>query len=328
MQIRKCYFCNYKSMKPFAAERHLRLHTKETPYFCREKNCRAMFTRKESLVEHRKKKHKLWNIQTRESATTYDYYFCSYKMKGFSSLVTHLLVHTGERPFKCSFTKCKKYYHTKTHQRTHSVVCDYNPELKINLAKRKEKHTQILIQCRFQCYFCRKNFTSSSRLFYHIKAVHLGEQHKRCVGCKRKFKYQDMSDHVKNCLDIRNRFSCNFCHVSKASKNRLNYHIQSVHTKDLMKSKCYFCNREVDSNQMASHLPSHTKEIGNKCHHCQVYFATRHGLRHHLGVRHADTEEGAVIRKTMQRKCYFCHRYFANSWNLRNHMLLHTKETG
>jgi len=328
MQVRKCYFCDYRIPIKSKEERHLRSHTKETPFFCRQKNCRAMFTRKESLVKHRKKKHNIWNAQKRlTTKTNYECYFCSNKIRSYSFMVSHLSIHTLERPFKCPFTKCAKYYHTKTHQRNHSVVCDYNPGVKINLAKRKEKHTQILDQCRFQCYFCRKNFTSISTLFPHIRSIHLSEQYKKCVGCKRDIKYRDINEHVKNCADIGKLFVCKFCHISKISMARLNYHIQSVHTKDAMKSKCYFCNREIETDQIGRHLASHTKERLHKCRHCKKYFVSGHNLQTHFGLRHVDTKEGAVISRKLKRKCYFCQKHFSNRWNLRNHMFVHTQET-
>jgi len=327
MQVRKCYFCDYETRRKVDAEDHLRSHTKETPYFCGEQNCSAMFARTNSLVKHRKKIHNILNIQTLKTPKTYECYFCSNKIRSFSIMIAHLSMHTMERPFKCSFTKCTKYFHTKTHQRTHYGVCDFNPDVKVNLLQIEEKYKQVLNECGFQCYFCHTNFKTSSVLFKHIKTMHLNEKCETCFGCKMDFHYRDINKHKNTCAQLRKLFVCKFCNVSKPSISQLNHHIQNVHTQDTVKLKCYFCNLKLLKSKMTTHLATHTKETLHKCHHCQVYVATRHGLQYHIGVRHADTEEGAVIRKEMQRKCYFCLRYFTTKWYLKNHMFVHTKET-
>jgi len=163
-------------------------------------------------------------------------------------------------------------------------------------------------------------------LFAHIKR-HTGEFKVSCFGCKIQFNYRDIEKHKRTCVKNRKLFMCPFCNSSKTSKAAFNAHIQTVHTKDIPKTKCYFCNASFVETRLGQHLTKHTNEKVYKCRFCSVSYAKHMNLKSHVASKHRDTEEGEEIRKKRRRKCYFCMKYLASLVIIRNHMGKHTMET-
>jgi len=325
MSGRICYFCQYKANGEALSESHLRTHTKEKPFQCVQTNCFSSFARKSHLNTHCKLVHKIVKFTQRQK-TAHSCYFCSRDYTCESHLADHLLYHTRERPYKCVYSKCKKFCWSKGARNQHALFCNYNPDLKNNLQKRDKLNRKVLIKSQFQCYFCLKNFQTKKNLFAHIKR-HTGELHVSCIGCKNQFNYRDLRKHTRICVKSRKIFVCPLCNSSKASSSELNWHIQRVHTKDYPKTKCYFCGASVLEGLIRRHLTTHTKEKAYKCGDCKWRFAHYKNLKNHIGLKHRDTEEGNEVRKQLRRKCYFCKKYFANYTYLRLHMVIHTMET-
>jgi len=99
----------------------------------------------------------------------------------------------------------------------HALFCNHNLDLKKNLNKSHKINRKVLNECKFQCYFCLKNFQQNAALFAHIKR-HTGEFCVSCVGCKVQFNYRDLWKHKRVCIKSRQLLVCPFCNSSSTCK--------------------------------------------------------------------------------------------------------------
>jgi len=268
MSDRICYFCQYRTLYTKHTEEHLRKHTKEKPFACRVENCCSTFARKFYHDRHNKSVHKIFKLKEHK-VSTLKCYFCSRELPRLSALANHLLRHTGERPYKCPYTKCKNSSWDIDGRNAHAKLCNHNPDIKNYLQKRAKIHKKAVNEGQFQCYFCRKNFQGKVTLYAHIKK-HIEEFTANCLGCKLQFNHREICKHRRICVQTRQLYVCPFCSSCRASAADLNRHIQTVHTKDRVETKCYFCNASFLEATMGNHLSTHTKEKAHKCGYCNV----------------------------------------------------------
>ena len=90
-------------------------------------------------------------------------------------VLQHMRMHTGDRPFPCTF--CPKAFTQKSgldqHLRIHTkikpyrcVVCSKTFCQSVHLKQHMRTHTNV---APFQCGICDKRFKQSSHLNYHLK---------------------------------------------------------------------------------------------------------------------------------------------------------------
>ncbi|EPY78615.1 hypothetical protein CB1_001033025 [Camelus ferus] len=106
------------------------------------------------------------------------------------ALNNHMKLHTGEKPFKCTWPTCHYSFLTasamKDHYRTHtgekSFLCDlcgFAGGTRHALTKHRRQHTG---EKPFKCDECNFASTTQSHLTRH-KRVHTGEKPYRCPWC-------------------------------------------------------------------------------------------------------------------------------------------------
>ncbi|XP_051791658.1 zinc finger protein 407 [Erpetoichthys calabaricus] len=180
----KCKLCNFATAQLGDARNHVKRHLGMREYKCHV--CGWAFVMKKHLNTHLLGKHGVGTPKERK-------FECKLCERSFSekwALNNHMKLHTGQKPFKCSWPTCHYSFLTlsgmKDHYRTHtgekSFLCDlcgFAGGTRHALTKHRRQHTG---EKPFKCDLCNFASTTQSHLTRH-KRVHTGEKPYRCPWC-------------------------------------------------------------------------------------------------------------------------------------------------
>lgn len=163
-----CRFCNREFTTNERLNSHVRIHTGERPFQCKE--CDKGYSSRNALCLHQAINHRGYK---RRIERVFTCHICGKTFTSNSSLSMHLNIHTGERPFKCKI--CNKAFTQKGGLVQHIVY-----------------HTDMR---SYVCTLCGKAFLRNSHLKIHIQ-THTGEKPHKCDICGRAFsQLGDMRKH-------------------------------------------------------------------------------------------------------------------------------------
>ncbi|XP_063368807.1 zinc finger protein 85-like [Cydia amplana] len=105
-----CAVCDYQCATKSRLVSHLRVHTKERPYKCKE--CNKGFTEPCSLTKH---------MNMHKGVKPYKCLWCEYEAASKNHLDRHIKRHTGDKRFKCELCDyaCVQKWDLKRHAKTH-----------------------------------------------------------------------------------------------------------------------------------------------------------------------------------------------------------------
>ncbi|KAM9806781.1 zinc finger protein 407 [Syngnathus typhle] len=180
-----CKICHFATAQLGDARNHVKRHLGMREYRC--DICGWAFVMKKHLSTHLLGKHGIGQRKERK-------FECKLCERSFSekwALNNHLKLHSGEKPYKCSWPSChyaflnlsamKDHYRTHTGEKTFLCdLCGFAGGTRHALTKHRRQHTG---ERPFKCKLCSFASTTQSHLSRHSR-VHTGEKPYRCPWCE------------------------------------------------------------------------------------------------------------------------------------------------
>ena len=216
---------------------------------------------------------------------------CGYRFQSQTHLEIHWTIHTGEKPYKCSF--CDQRFRLKCVHKSHEL-----------------RHKGQLPQCPV----CGGRFVSIQK---HI-LVHSTESYKHvCSICKRAFRIAPTLKKHMLVHTGEKPYTCHDCGGRFRTKSNLQSHIRGVHTVQEKNYVCSVCGKMFAHNFILKiHMRTHTDDKPYHCEKCGKAFKTKVTFNKHQTVH---SSEKAFV-------CSICGKGFKQDIALKRHSLIHTGE--
>ena len=269
---------------------------------------------------------------------------CGFVFKRRRNLDRHMTIHTGEKPYSCSFCDQKfrseyqhkmhelrhkgelpqcpvcggRYVDLRKHMLMHSAdsyehvcsVCQKAFRLARNLKRHMIVHTD---ERPYTCQDCGCRCRTSSQLKLHIRAVHAGEKSHVCSDCGKMFSQTvGLKAHIISIHTNEKPYHCETC--GKAFKRKVGLKIhQTIHSseKHFVCSTCGKGFRQVSA--LFRHWLIHTGEQPYECSVCKMRFNQSNSMQRHM-LTHTGEKPYS---------CSDCGTRFTQSGGLASHLIRH-----
>nr|XP_023014940.1 zinc finger protein 883-like isoform X2 [Leptinotarsa decemlineata] len=297
-----CNDCHKAFFSKFRLNSHMRTHTKETPYEC--KDCLRKFRQASNLKRHIDIIHK--GLKP---------FKCEVCGKEFSRLVAkneHTYKHTGQKPYVCSY--CGETFNTYLKHFTHTYLHKIdNGEItgRTMVARKSNTSEQLLVECTV----CNKTFSSPRAIFQHSHAKESSGKEFLCAVCGKAFLRKSQLQTHSLIHSGEKPFICKHCGKQFRHASGFKSHIL-IHTGE-KPYRCPTCQKGfVQSDHLKQHMKVHTGERPYKCSFCEKYFAHKCNLVVHERVHTGQTPYF----------CSICKKGFYDSTRMKKHEKGHANQ--
>ena len=309
-----CTKCDFRTKEPVTLKRHSLTHEETKPFGCSFEGCAFRSYRQSSIHSHERRRHHP-ELKNRFTCSFPQCEFGSYTK---NDLQKHILTHSDDRPFACTFTGCsykgKQARNLINHQKT-----IHNP------ARVKDKG----------CSLCPAKFFDNNSLTTHIKA-HVDEKPFSCSypNCNvRRVHKSAIKAHEITHRDEKN-FHCDHpgCNFKTKNSSRLKNHKQ-IHDSNRSKDfQCTLCPKQFyNEPTLRTHMQSHTQEKPYECPNCDFTASAQSRLMSHRCFRQnpqlqlptkssgSSTKQDLVIKRKYE--CELCDYWTKHSRNVKEHIM-------
>ncbi|XP_066584039.1 uncharacterized protein [Prorops nasuta] len=253
-----------------------------------------------------------------------DYLECDYCPATFCSkemLEDHLKLHDYKIMHYCE--DCTEEFPTNKAKRNHNLNCLKKLQCKycntvLDSKGKKRQHEQKHCDNLYGqlCDVCGEKFKHQGTLDQHFKTQHMSwEKIFQCPKCPKKFAFkQKLSFHLKSVHTTMRAYLCEDCGADFKNPASLRHHRIRKHQPVGNKRECPVCHKLVPFYSLSKHMHTH-KAYTIQCPHCDKMFKNSSTLKQHVRI-HEDQR---------QYRCDTCGVGFNRRDGLRLHMRVHEK---
>ncbi|CAG5896998.1 unnamed protein product [Menidia menidia] len=293
---------------------HKKKHASDAPFPKKEHKCsfcNKLHASKKTLAKHVRRFHpehsqEFFTKRKRKS----EGWKCAICSKTFSRrphLQEHMILHTQDRPFKCSF--CEEYFRSRFARLKHQEKYHLGPfpcEIcgrQFNDTGNKKRH----IECthggkrKWTCFVCGKSVRERTTLTEHLR-IHSGEKPHLCSICGQSFRHSSSYRlHLRVHHDDK-RYECDECGKTFIRHDHLTKH-QKIHSgrRRLVRKRtsvknagsekphrCPECHQTFRIKKtLTKHMVIHSDARPFNCPHCSATFKRKDKLKYHVDHVHS-----------------------------------------
>lgn len=252
---------------------------------------------------------------------------CQKTFKRNDSLVRHMFIHTGEKPYECkdcgktfrqrsALKRHRLYHHTSDDNKLKCTECDKA----FSTLHYFRQHLNIHNGVRFPCTMCNKSFSAQGTLKTHLQLHNdMNKSYVTCSICEKVFTSKiNLNLHMET-HEGTQQLACDVCDARFSRKPDLQRHMH-IHTGE-KPLKCSLCPKAFrHPGDLGRHMAWHRGDY--TCKYCGRRYARKDELLRHVNKHEKDLETS----QDLSLQCKKCHKFFQNQNNLQLHYVTHTRK--
>ncbi|XP_069568684.1 zinc finger and BTB domain-containing protein 41 [Brachyistius frenatus] len=287
---------------------HKKKHASDAPFQKKEHKCpfcNKLHASKKTLAKHVRRFHpdNIQEFLTKRKKKS-EGWKCNICLKTFSRrphLQEHMILHTQDRPFKCTF--CDEYFKSRFARLKHQEKYHLGP---------------------FPCEICGRQFNDTGNRKRHIECTHGGKRKWTCFVCGKSVRERTtLREHLRIHSGEKPHL-CSICGQSFRHGSSYRLHLRVHH--DDKRYECDECGKTfIRHDHLTKHQKIHSGEKAHQCEECGKCFR-RHD---HLTVHYRSVHLGEKVwqkYKTAVHQCEVCKKEFKGKSSLEMHFRTHSGE--